>query len=174
MKKLRAVVVVAAIAALAIGLLAGCSCSSGGSSKTQNFGWYEAVIPAGYEDVNESGNKGQEFDKKVDGKTQDEIIKAYMNSTSSKKPDAAAAKADRIAMSPDRYTDKGQMKIGNYTWEVVGFQHNSKPSLMLFTQDPSDTKNIIQLDFFCMDENNADMKTFAESFKYLGEKEEKK
>lgn len=173
MKKIKLLAVTMVLATLAIGLFAGCSCSAGGSKAT-NFGWYEAVVPQGYEDVKESGKEGQEFDKKVDGKSQDEIIKVYNNSTSSKKPDAAAAKADRIAMNPEKYQDKGQIKMGNYTWEVVGFEHNHKPSIMLFTQDPSDSEHVIQLDFFCMDENNADVKSFTESFKYLGEQKKDK
>ena len=31
----------------------------------------------------------------------------------------------------------------------------------------------VELDFFMMDENNADAKTFLESFEYVGEKESK-
>jgi len=165
MKKLRAVVVVAAIAALAIGLLAGCSCSSGGSSKT-DFGWYKASVPSGFTDVKESGNAGQKFTNDSD---KDQIIKAYKNSTSSSKPNAAAAKTAKINSDPEKYKDKGQIKMGQYNWEAVGYTWNGdKQSIMLFAD--GDDKNIVQLDFFCMDENNDNVKSFAESFEYVGEK----
>ena len=71
-----------------------------------------------------------------------------------------------------KYTDKGQVQLGKYTWELVGFTWNSNsPSIKAFA-DVGD-KNYVELDFFMMDENNADAKTFLESFEYVGEKESK-
>ena len=166
MKRIRVILAVVAMAALALGLFAGCSCStsSGGSSKT-DFGWYKATVPEGFTDANESGNAGQKFTKK-DG-SKELIIKAYSTSSYD---NAAADKASSLGR--EGYTDKGQMKIGNYTWEAVGFTWNDNtPSLKLFA-DGSDGK-VIELDFFMMDENNADVKAFAESFEYVGEKASK-
>ena len=42
---------------------------------------------------------------------------------------------------------------------------------MLFAD--GDDKNIVQLDFFCMDENNEQTRFFADSFEYVGEQEKK-
>ena len=169
MKKLRVLVVVAAIATLAIGLFAGCSCSSGGSSK-QDFGWYKATLPEGFTDSKESGKVGQRFGK---GEGSNElIIKVYNKNKTSSVSDAAKAKADAIARDTTKYTDKGQVKLGNYTWELVGFTWNSNaPSIKAFA-DVGD-KNYVELDFFMMDENSADTKSFLESFEYVGEKEQK-
>ena len=165
MKKLRAVVVVAAIAALAIGLLAGCSCSSGGSSKT-DFGWYKASVPEGFTDVKESGKEGQKFTKKQG--SDELIIKVYNKTKMSTTPDAAAEK--KKAMERDAtYTDKGQLKAGKYNWEILGFTWNSNtPSIKAYAD--VDDKNYVELDFFMMDENNPDVKSFLESFEYVGEK----
>lgn len=168
MKKIKIIVATLLVATFAIGLCA-CSCSSGGSSGATKFEWYEAKVPSGFTDAKESGKEGQKF---VNDADKDQIIKVYKNTKTSSKPDAAAAKADRISMDPEKYKDKGQIKMGNYTWEAVGYTWNgNKASLMLFTD--GDDKNIVQLDFFCMDENNDNTKTFAESFKYLGEQQSK-
>lgn len=166
MKKIKLLVAIMAIATLAIGL---CACSCSGSSGKTDFGWYKAAVPMGFKDTNENGKAGQKF---VNDEDKDQIIKVYKNSTSSSKPNAAAAKADRISKDPSKYTDKGQIKMGKYTWEAVGYTWNGdKASIMLFAD--GDDKNIVQLDFFCMDENNEQTRYFAESFEYVGEQEKK-
>lgn len=166
MKKIKLLVATLAIAALAIGL---CACSCSGSVGKTDFGWYKAAVPQGFTDVKESGNVGQKF---VNDNDKDQIIKVYKNSTTSTKANAAAAKADRISKDPEKYKDKGQIKMGKYNWEAIGYTWNGdKQSLMLFAD--GDDKNIVQLDFFCMDENNEQTKFFAESFEYVGEQEKK-
>lgn len=169
MKRLRLIVALLAMATLTVGMLAGCSCSAGGSSK-QDFGWYKATIPEGFTDSKESGKEGQRFGK---GEGSNElIIKVYNKNKMSSTPDAAKAKADAISRDTAKYTDKGQVQLGKYTWELVGFTWNgNSPSIKAFA-DVGD-KNYVELDFFMMDENNADAKTFLESFEYVGEKESK-
>ena len=62
--------------------------------------------------------------------------------------------------------------MGKYNWEAIGYTWNGdKQSLMLFAD--GDDKNIVQLDFFCMDENNEQTRFFADSFEYVGEQEKK-
>ena len=112
MKKIKLLVATLAIAALAIGL---CACSCSGSVGKTDFGWYKAAVPQGFTDVKESGNVGQKF---VNDNDKDQIIKVYKNSTTSTKANAAAAKADRISKDPEKYKDKGQIKMGKYN--IIG------------------------------------------------------
>ncbi len=165
-KRIKLIVAVAMVAALAIGLGA-CSCS--GSKGLTDFGWYKAAVPEGYKDAKEGDKAGVKF---VNEQDQDQIIKVYNESTSSSKPNAAAMKADYISKASDRYRDKGQIKIGNYTWEVLGYTWNGgKESVMLFAD--ADDKHVIHLDFFCNDENSDVAQYFTGSFTYVGEQTKK-
>ena len=162
MKKIKVIIAVLAMTTLAMGLFAGCSCSAG-SSKT-DFGWYKATVPEGFTDAKEGDEAGRKFTKKEGS---DELmIKAYSTSAYD---NAAADKASSLGREGN--TDKGQMQIGNYKWEAVGYTFNGSPSLKLFADAPDG--KVIELDFFMMDENNAVVKSFVESFEYVGEKASK-
>ena len=183
-KTLKLILTTVMVATLAVGLSA-CSCSSGGSSggssddgtskssssKVTNFGWYEAEIPEGYEDkATSDSSKGLEFKKPYDENSTayNYTIRLLKHTPSSSDPNAEAYKNRRVGYDADKYTDIGQVHIGNYDWYVLEFSGDKDlPSAMLYADVADDM--IIEVNLGMIDENSDDGKTFLESFKYLGE-----